>query len=70
MSLNEHAQDGWPFYLVALRGQFVRRAPGAAPRAVATLIWSPTTERYSHGLRHDLPPGMSRLGPPHAISIT
>jgi hypothetical protein len=72
MSLDEHAQDGWPFYLVVLRGQFVHRewGSGAPPRAIATLIWSPTIARCSYSLRHHVPAGWSRLGAPHAISIT
>jgi hypothetical protein len=63
--------DGWPYYLVVLRGQFVRRewGPDAPPRAIATLVWSPTNYRSQFGLRHQLPAAMSRLGQPHTISL-
>ena len=70
--LNESAQDGWPFYLVVLRGQFVtwrRPSPDMPPYKVATLIWSPTEQRREFGLRNDLPEAMSRLGAPYTISL-
>jgi len=71
MSLDETAHDGWPFYLVVPRGRFVRRGwgPGAEPRAIATVLWSPTEYGPQLSLRHDLPVAMSQLGAPHVISL-
>jgi len=61
VSLDESASDGGPFYLVVLRGRFVHRewGPGAEPRAVATVLWSPTQYGAQLSLRHDLPVAMS-----------
>jgi hypothetical protein len=69
--LNEEARDGWPFYLVVLRGPFAAnlRFPGSPPRQIATLIWSPTEDRREFGFRNDLPAAMSRLGTAHTISL-
>ena len=68
--LNEDARDGWPFYLVVLRGQFVpRHRPSGPPRSIATLVWSPTQDRREYGLRNDLPAAMSRLGTAHTIVL-
>ena len=72
LSLNEDARDGYPFYLVVLRGEFVpRRSPDAPSRPIATLLWSPTETEHGtqYGLRPDLPAAMSRLGTPHTISL-
>ena len=63
------SDDGWPYYLVVLRGQFVYPGPGAPPRSIATLSWSPTNFMSAFGLRHDLPAALSRLGQPHIISL-
>jgi hypothetical protein len=71
VGLNEDAEDGWPYYLVVLRGRFLHRqwGPGAPPRAIATLLWSQTTEARQFSLRHDLPEAMSDLAAPHTISL-
>jgi hypothetical protein len=70
VSLNEHARDGWPFYLVVLGGQFVpSRYPNMPPRPICTLLWSPRKERREVGIRNDLPAAISRLGTAHTISL-
>jgi hypothetical protein len=63
--------DGWPYYLVVLRGQFVRRewGPDAPPRSIATLTWSPMNYMTSFGLSHKLPAALPCLGQPHTISL-
>jgi hypothetical protein len=72
MRLNEQAGDGWPFYLVVLRGPFTEsgRFSDAPPRSIATLILTPTAKYpREFDFRNDLPRAISLLGTPHTISL-
>jgi hypothetical protein len=72
-TINEHFSDGWPFYLVVLRGLFaatLRYPADAPPRSIATLLMTPTAEYpRTFGLRNELPRAIALLGISHTINL-